>query len=237
MYRARRLDAIALFWALTVTIVAFPGFLEANTTDMEANPQTGFLESVGLNQQGYVVHTTDPGPLGKTTSVTISTGVGLNPRLSISGSGNTSVVWTNSAGLVLYRKHDLMTRTWTGVESDADGAVVGTAPGLVAGDLNSWVAYEEEDNGDRVVSSVEIIDSAEPWAKSPVATVSGSQDLDLHVFQGEGAVWIVWDDSATQLAWSEKEVSGLWSIPGTMTYDPANKAAGYLAIQDLVLDP
>lgn len=238
MYLANRSDAIGFFLGFSLLIVGFSGVSEATVTDIEQNPMTGDLESVGLNKQGFVVHVTDSGPMGQSVSVTVSTAAGLDPRLSISEGGDTSIVWIDASGAVFYRKHDLVTRTWTPVLTVTGGAVAGTTPAVTAGGTKAWVAYEVEDDGDRVIEEAEIIDSAEPFLKATVDVVNGSpQDLDLRVFHEDGVVWIAWDDSATQIAWSEVESSGLWSIPGTITYDPLDKSAGYIAIQDIVLSP
>ena len=236
MYLSKRSDAIAFFLGFSLLIFGFSGVSEANSTDIEQNPVTGHLESVGLDQEGFVVHVTDSGPMGKSVSVTVSTNSGADPRLSISDAGDTSIVWLDAFGTVFYRKHDLVTRTWTPVLTVTGGAVAGTTPAVAAGGTQAWVGYEVEDNGDRVIEEAEIIDSAEPFLKSTVDVVNGSQALDLRVFHEAGAVWIAWDDSLTQIVWSEMQSPGVWSIPQTMTYDPSDKSAAYITIHDLVLD-
>ena len=204
---------------------------------IEQNPVTGFLESVGLDGRGAVVHVTDMGPMHGTVTVAVSSGEGSEPRLSISENGDTSVIWVDAGGNILYRKQEVFTQSWSSVLTVTSDAVAGTRAALVAAGDTAWVAYEVEDAGDREIEEAEIIDSAEPFLKSPVEIINGSQDADLRLFHEAGIVWVTWCDSATQIGWSEEDSSGVWSIGQTMTFDPADPGPTYVAIQDAVLAP
>lgn len=231
MYQCLRL--LSLF---SVALLSF-STVGAGVADLEQNPVTGYLESVGLTSAG-VVHTVDPGPMGQKVMTVLDPSIGSDPRLSISAAGDTSVVWLDPTGSVFYRQRLLATTIWAPTLALSGIATASTVPAIATAGNGAWVAYETEVDGERTVALTEIIDNAEPFGQSTIAVVGGSQDLDLRVFQESGEVWVAWDDTTTQIAWSTLDpVSYVWSASQTLTYDPANKAGTYLVIRDLVVDP
>ena len=239
MDNARQIgNGVRVLSVLAVAFFVFSGFSGATVTDSEQNAVTGNLESVGLDNRGAVVHFTDPGPMYQKITVLLSSNEGIEPRLSISEDGDTSVIWVDeTSGDVVYTKRDVGSQTWSPALTVTSDAVAGTTPALVAAGNTAWVVYEVEDNGDRLIEETEIIDSAEPFLTSPVEVISGSQDADLHLFHESGSVWVAWDDGPTLIGWSELESPGLWTVAQTMACNPGNPAPTYLAIQNLVLAP
>ena len=68
------------------------------------------------------------------------------------------------------------------------------------------------------------------------AGLNGSGDVDVRIRAQGGRVWMVWEDGATDLGWSEL-VSGSWSQVYFETIaGPADEEPGRLRVKQSVLN-
>ena len=110
----------------------------------------------------------------------------------------------------------------------------------VAGTATERVAYQR-DRGD---DPTEIVAAERDGSWIPVilatTTFDGFRadgDLDVRLEAQQGAIWIVWEDSASQLGWSELLEDGTWSAPRyEPVADPSEEDAARFRIKTRAID-
>jgi len=217
--RPLRVLAILLL-SLVASAAAF-----ADMPDLELNPSTGNLESVDTDaaKGERVRHVIDPGQGGLRVSTLVSTDGGDAPRIAITSSGNTWVVWWQDSDVdqVLWTVRDLGTGTWSQQKVLSDTDVDSRAPEIVHAFSKAWIVYEASDSGITSVTIASITDSPEPIdAGTAVATTDYGGDVDVRIHAESGNLWVTWVDSSTEVGWSEWDATNEeWTAPDYESYE------------------
>lgn len=196
--------------------------------DSELNPVSGKIETVDASAEGgnYDLRfVADPGG-GCARSVFPLTSDPLDdlaPRLTITGSGDTWVVWWRDGEIdtVLARKRTLATDSWSGEITVGNKLESGRHPEIVHDGSTAWVAYELDDvSGDTGVAAAGIHDDVEPvGTRDILATTGYTGDRDLSILSEAGQLWVSWVDSATEVGWSEYDyATETWGSAGYESY-------------------
>jgi hypothetical protein len=215
---------VQLYLAPLLVIVIGEPVFGSEPPDLELNPVTRFVESVDTvaNADERVRHVDDAGQGGSRTVSLISAGTGANPRIAITPSGTSWVVWWHDAAIdeIRFSHRDPTTKLWSAEAVMSSAGEDSRNPEIVHHDGETWVAYEVANGGMTLVTVTGIIDDPDPIPDhTPIATTAYTDGVDVLVHSESGHLWVTWVDSTIHVGWSERNATtGLWSLPQQEPY-------------------
>ncbi len=210
--------------------------------DSELNPVTGYTETVDVAYASgqRVRHTVDRGQQGRSVAL-VSTSAGANPRIAISSSGDSWVVWStdNATSGVFYRVRDLQTGTWSEEELLSHPAENSRDPEIVHAGNATWVVYQITTASSTAIAVTGIADDAEPFPTvNIVATTGYAGEVDALVHAEAGHVWVTWADAGQVVGWSEYDAAtGTWGAPTFESSAGVGLGAARAGIRAAILIP
>ncbi|RMG44444.1 MAG: hypothetical protein D6718_10095 [Acidobacteria bacterium] len=221
----------------------------ASPPDSEINPATGKIETVDTVSVGgieQVRHSVDSGH-GHPESARLLTSSGAachDPRIAITGSGETYVVWWEEGAVpqVRYRRRGGSPDSWSAENRIGEPGEPAINPEIAWDGTSMWVAYEIDLSGGGAGSILIAAsgggDSADPFPdRSIIGTTHYTGDRDTMIDSEAGEVWVSWVDSDSQLGWSRYDRTlGSWTPVAYEPYDgPDGIAAARERIREQVL--
>jgi len=224
-------------WVATLSVSAV---WATDPPDSAVNPQSGYIESVdALVSSGNlnVRFTLDPGPGHSTSSAMLTSNTADDdaPRLEISASGDTWVVWWRNTGTpqIRVRKHTHATNTWGSDRLASSSSEASRRPELVLSDGTPWIAYEVLSGSSTSVAVLAIEDEPQPiGVRTVLRTTTFGGDVDTQIHALTGHLWSTWVDDATHVGWSEYDATNeAWSNPSYESFanDSVAAARGRIA--------
>lgn len=236
------LHRLASSFFILFIVASMSGAVAGEPPDLELNPVTGYLESVDVadDSSSRIRHLVDEGQGGRRTSELISSGAGWSPRIAITASGKSWVVWwEDSASDEVYcRTRSGEPGTWSAVRRVSSVGEEGRHPEIVHHNGTAWIAYEiTGSGGTKSVAVLGTIDDPEPIpTRTVIATTLWNGDVDVLIHAEPSHVWATWVDSSTHLGWSEwSSATGLWQLPQYESYATDSVEQARSRIRDAVL--
>lgn len=190
--------------AIALASIALAG---VDPPDVRINGLSGLIETVDATWCGTnynVRHTVIDGYGETTSSIFLSKHVAddLDPRIIISGAGNSYVAWWRDAAtdLVSFRKRNYDTREWSSERTVGLSTESNSRPRLVYAGGKVWVAYQIQNAKSRSVGAQVIDDDPEP-TRSVLGTTSFPADLDVQLQFESGHLWVTWIDTSSRVAY------------------------------------
>ena len=224
--------------------VAICTALASDPPDSKANPVSGYIEVTDSTHVGSnydVRHAINPGN-GQQLSVTMVSSDpldDLSPRIAISLSGDTWIVWyrDGSTREVLIRKRTYAAGTWGSEQLVSLAGESSRSPEMVHDGARPWVAYEYATQNRTGIGVVQITDGPLPFpSRVPLATTTYAGDVDVRVNAEAGQLWVTWVDSTQFVGWSEYSYgTATWGLPGYESYASDSIQAARDRIRSTVL--
>jgi hypothetical protein len=211
---------------LTAIVACLP-LAASDPPDSKLNPVSGNIETTDATPDGddYDVRhviTVEGNPTRAVTTLSTDSRDDLGPRLAISGSGDSWVVWWREGETdeVIMRKRTHTTDTWSDELRISDKSESSRSPEIVHDGKNAWVAFELDDAGDIVIAVSVIGDDPNPvGSRMYVSATDYAEDCDTLIHNEDGHLWVTWVDSSTEVGWSEYDyASESWNAAGYESY-------------------
>lgn len=212
-----------------------------NLPDAELNPQSNRIEVVGSvslfgdHEVRHVVTGSEP-----TVSILTSNSIDdYSPRIAVSPGGDTFVVWWSdeSTDTVRVRRLDYTTGAWGPEVILSDPGEGSRSPEIVHDGSNTYVAFEHDSVGVSGIKVGAISDEPEPFGLFvTVAETEYAGDLEVQLQAEQGALWMTWIDSASDVGWCVLDVgTETWSQPQYESYAADDVASARERIREGVL--
>lgn len=172
----------------------------------------------------------------KVTILSANTSADLSPRVAITTNGDTYVVWWRDldTDLVLYRRLDYSTGTWTEEIVTGDQSVPSRNPEAVSDGETIWIAYEEHGAADPRVVTHGLRDGPEPFG---ITFVTHGNDIDTNIHYESNHLWVTWIDSINYVGYSEYDYSaGTWGGVELASFAADTPADARERIRETILD-
>jgi hypothetical protein len=236
MLRAiRRLTAIAGFVMASATAFG------VDPPDARINPMSSLIETVDTTWTGtnynvrYTAATAD-GDQTSSFSLTTNAANDVDPRIAISPTGDTTVVWWRdlATDAVLYRTHSFATGAWTAERVAGGAGQSNSHPRVIYAAGKPWIAYQVQNSKNRSVAAEIIDDTPEPFLT--VATTAYTGDLDIRLHAESGHLWLTWTDSSSYVGYSEYIYgSQYWALPSRESYSAGGVLSALARVRSRIL--
>jgi hypothetical protein len=224
-----------LRFAATVGIGLAVPASAADPPDSKLNPQSASIEIAAPVWSGgnYDVHHVINHGIGVPQVSVVSSDPrdDRGPRIAVSGSGDTWVVWWRDEPVdrVVARRRTYGNGSWSAERVLSDPGTGSRHPSIVHDGTSAWVAFEfDADQGAGVGVNV-ITDEPDPIPDCTLLGISsyaGARDVLIQAAGGQ--LWVSWIDAPAVVAWSEYDrPSGVWSVVGYETAADGVAAARY----------
>ena len=227
---------------LVVFVLFLSGVIFASDPpDTMSNPITGDLETVDsyIDGSNYEVRHTITPSSGPTTSVKLSN-TNLDdesPRIFITSTGKTFVVWHEDNGDALVRSRD-SNGVWSSLETLNDVNETASSPEITGDHTGEvWTVFEESPSTQIIVRA--IADGPDPidWLRFEIGSSSYIGDLDSQIHHNALSLWVTWIDSNSDVAWSEYDyISETWSSVSFEDYSADSVQEARDRIETMVLN-
>lgn len=227
----KQLEFPALGRAMTCTLILgilAPGASGSDPPDAMLNPSTGAIEVVDTSNRFFgleVRHSVNLSNGDPPTVVVLTDDPAddREPRLAVSSSGDTWVVWWRDAQVdqVLVRKRHLASGVWDAEQVVSLTGDSSRAPSIAYDGQLCWVAYEFDQGGSLGTAVRAIHDDPDPFGSLAVLGASSSvSGADPFVRFEDGHLWVTWVYDEVEVAWSELDYgASTWSLPSYESYE------------------
>lgn len=230
---------LAVIAAIVLTTAVAP---IVDPPDVSVNTVSGLIETVdaawsGTNYNVRSTQVTSAGEQLSSTILTANTANDVDPRLTISPSGDVLVVWWRDlpTDAVIYRKRNLDTGAWGAEHAVGAGNESNSHPRLAYCNEKAWVAYQIQNSKNRCIGAQIIDDDPEPF-RSIVATTSYTGSLELQLKSESGYLWVTWVDSGMRVGYSDYSYEKqTWSVPAYESFSADSATTARARIRDRVL--
>ncbi len=242
-HAAHRSRTAGLVW-LIFCLVCLP-VLGLDPPDSAVNRKSGYIEVVDtplVASKHNVRHTININIGGEDKTVFEVSGNSLDdlsPRLAISSSGDTWVVWwrDDTTDTVLVRKHTYSSSSWGSERTVSESNESSRNPKIIHDGTTPWVAFEFDDQGDTSIGVSSIVDDPDPIpTRTLLATTSYGGHLDVRIHAESSNLWVTWIDSSSNVGWSEYDYTAEgWSGPNYEFYETGEEDDAHSQIRTTVL--
>lgn len=230
-------------YCVTATIaLASIALAGVDPPDVRINGLSGLIETVDATWSGtdYNVRYTvvdGSGLVSSSQLLSTHSANDLDPRIVISGIGNAYVAWWRDVAtdVVLYRKRNLTTGTWSYERPVGLATESNSRPRIVYAGNKAWVAYQVQNTKSRSVAAQIIDDDPEPM-RSIIGTTSYSGNLDVQLQFEAGHLWVTWIDTSSRVAYAQYDYDRrVWNAVAYEWFSTDSVQAARVRIRAIVL--
>jgi hypothetical protein len=239
----RRERTLRLVLISTILFFTIGTVSASDPPDAKINPQSGYITTVDSYWDGshFCVRQTlnlGDGESPQVTALSPCTVAELGPRLAMSPSGDTWVVWWRSDTMdeVLVRKQTFSDGTWSSERQVSSSEESSEAPEIVHDGTRPWVVYQAQVLAGTKIVVGAITEDPDPLTPIGIRTTTYEGDVGVRINAALGHLWVTWVDSEIEVGWSEYDYeTGTWSSPATESYASDTVGAARKRIETAIL--